>query len=306
MPSAPRVSVIIPTYYSHRTVAACLEALRAQTFRDFETILVNSSPEEHAGEIVRTRFPEVTFVQSPTRLFPHAARNRGISLARGELLVFTDPDCRARPDWLARLVDAHDAGHVVVGGGMDLVTRRWFECGVHLCKFYFLLSGSKPGPRRVICTANASYARSIWEQVGPFDEELFVGDALLSWRAAAHGFRPWFEPLAIVAHRHEGDFRSYWREFWLRGREFGGARARLETWPRWRAAAYLILLPAVLLVVLTRAGRAALGSGWGGSFALTFPIQFVFRLAWSLGEARAHLELASRGVAVEMARPALA
>jgi GT2 family glycosyltransferase len=291
----PRVSVIIPAYYSHGSVEACLQALRAQTYRDFETILVNSSPEELTGRIVTTRFPEVVFEQSSTRLLPHAARNHGVSLARGELLVFTDPDCRARPDWLARLVGAHDAGHPVVGGGMELGTDRWFERGVHLCKFSWLLTGLAAGPRRIVATANVCYAREVWDQVGPFDGELFCGDAVLSWRAAAHGIRPWFDPRVVVEHRHKGDLLAFWRERLGRGVEFAGARAQFEHWSRGRAAAYLVLLPALVLFLIARTGRDAFNGGWGRSFAVTLPIQLIGQLGWCLGEACTHWRLFACG-----------
>lgn len=289
--SRPRVSVIIPAYYSYETVETCLGAIRAQTFRDLEVILINSSPEEITDKIVTTRFPEVIFRQSPKRLLPHAARNYGVNIARGEILVFTDPDCKARSDWLARLVEAHDAGHSVVGGSMGLGTRHWIERGVHLSKFSWLLSGLPSGPRQVIPTANASYLRRVWDIVGPFEGNLFSGDTLLSWRAFSKGFIPWFEPRAVVEHRHAGNLCFYWHEFFERGKEFAGVRVKFEHWSRWRVAAYLILLPALLLLVLMRAGRDAFRSGWGLNFVLTLPVQMIFKLAWSLGEARTHFRL---------------
>jgi glycosyltransferase involved in cell wall biosynthesis len=280
--------VIIPAYYSHETVAACLEALRGQTFRDFEIILINSSPESQTGRIIQTRFPEVVFEQSPGRLLPHAARNRGVAMARGELLVFTDPDCAARPDWLVHLVQAHDAGHAVVGGSMGLTRGRWLERGVHLRKFFWLLRGMPEGPCRIVCTANAAYSRAVWNRIGPLQAELFTADALLSMRACAAGFGPWFEPLATVDHRHDGGIGAYWREFLGRGAEFAGARADVEQWTRWRAGVYLALMPVVTALVLTRAGRCAWRSGWGMTFLTTLPVHLVFLVAWSLGEARAY------------------
>lgn len=288
---SPRVSVIIPAYYSYDTVATCLAALRAQTFHDFETILINSSPEEITSQIVTTRFPEVTFEQSMTRLLPHAARNRGVRLARGELFVFTDPDCSARPDWLARLVEGYDAGHPVIGGGMELGSNRWFERGVHLCKFSWLLSGLTAGPRWILPSANVCYARDVWNQIGPFDEDYFCGDALLSWRTGAQGIPLWFEPQAVVEHRHEGNIRSLWRERLQRGQEFAVVRAKFEHWSWSRVAIFLTCFPLLVLLVLTRAGRDAFRSGWGRNFIVTLPVQFVGQLAWCLGEARAHLRL---------------
>jgi GT2 family glycosyltransferase len=281
--SAPRVSIVIPAYRSEQTVAACLFALRRQTFRNAEIIMVNSFSDA-TPRIVTEGFPEVVFEHSPARLLTQAARNRGVRKARGELLVFTDPDCVADADWLERLVRAHDEGHPVVAGSMDLVNARWLERGVHLAKFFWLLRGSPPGPCRIVCTANACYARWFWNVIGPFDEDFIIGDAIMSWRAAAAGHPPWLEPAAVVMHHHPWSLPEYLREFLARGREFAEARVRLERWSRMRAAAFVALSPLVLLVVLARTGRAAVAAGWSRAFFSTLPVQIACRAAWTLAE----------------------
>ncbi len=286
----PRASVVIPAYYSHATVRESLLALRAQTFRDFEVILVNSSQEQETSRILQD-FPEVHFIQSPVRLFPHAARNLGVQQARGELLVFTDPDCHARPDWLARLIAANEAGHPVVGGAMELVGNGALEQAIHLSKFFWLLPGLDAGRCAVICTANALYDRAAWNTAGPFDGELFTGDALLAMRAAARGYPPWFEPAAIVEHHHEGKFSMYVGQFFRRGREFAPARAAQEGWSRWRIAAHLASGPLVAPTALAKTGICAARSGWIGAYTMSFFYQLMFRVAWSSGEMTAEAAL---------------
>jgi glycosyltransferase involved in cell wall biosynthesis len=161
----PRASVVISAFHSDVTIADCLQSLRDQTFRDFEVIVVNSSPEERTRRIVEERFQEMHFEQSPTRLLPHAARNRGAACARGDLLVFTDPDCRAHADWLEQLVRALDAGHPLVCGAIELRETGWFARGVHLCKYSFRLSRLPAGPCWVAGTANAGCTRELWKTV---------------------------------------------------------------------------------------------------------------------------------------------
>lgn len=286
--TTPRVSVVIPAFHSDTTIADCLQSLRGQTFRDFEVIVVNSSPEERTRLIVEERFSEVRFEQAPSRLLPHAARNRGVERARGELLVFTDPDCRARPDWLERLVASLDAGHRLVCGAIELDDTDWFARGVHLCKYSFRLSGLTAGPSSVAGTANAGCSRDVWNAVGPFDGDRFAGDGLFSWRAAAKDCPPWFEPRAIVDHRYIGSIRSLWLERIARGTDFAETRMAFERWGATRAAAYLAMMPLLPAIVLARTGREAVEAGWGARFVLTLPVQFIGQLAWSLGEARAH------------------
>jgi glycosyltransferase involved in cell wall biosynthesis len=295
--ATPRVSIVISAFHSDTTIADCLESLRDQTFRDFEVIVVNSSPEERTRRIVEERFTEVRFEQAPARLLPHAARNRGVEHARGELLVFTDPDCRARPDWLERLVQSLDQGHRLVCGAIELNETGWFARGVHLCKYSFRLSGLRGGPSSVAGTANAGCSREVWNAVGPFDGDRFAGDGLFSWRAAARGWQAWFEPRAIVEHRYIGSVGSLWSERITRGRDFAETRMAFERWSAKRAALYLAVMPLLPLLVLARTGREAFEAGWGASFILTLPLQFVGQLAWSLGETGAlwrRLTLTSR------------
>jgi cellulose synthase/poly-beta-1,6-N-acetylglucosamine synthase-like glycosyltransferase len=287
----PAISILIPAYHSDDTIGECLEALRQQRYRDFEVLVVNSSAEDRTRRIVQDRFPEATFEQAPARLLPHGARNRAAGMARGDILVFTDPDCRAHPDWLERLIEAHRNGHALVCGAIELGARDqgWFARGVHLCKYSFRLSHLAAGHTSVAGTANASCTRQVWEAAGPFDGDRFAGDALFSWRAAARGWRPWFEPTAIVEHRFTGSLQALWHERLARGADFADARAGFEAWGRPRAGAHLAALPLLMGLVLARGARDAVRAGWGASFVTTILVQIVGHLAWLLGEARSHV-----------------
>jgi glycosyltransferase involved in cell wall biosynthesis len=288
--AAPRVSVVVAAHRSHETIGACLTALRAQRFRDFEVVVVDSSPDARTRELVAGSFPEVRLVASAERLLPHEARNRGVREAKGAILVFTDADCRGEPNWLERLVTALDAGHPVVCGAIELDGAGWFALGVHLCKYSFRLQALPAGPCAIAGTANAAYAREAFERAGPFDGARFAGDALLSWRAARLGLVPWFEPRAVVHHRFEHSLPAFVRERLERGRDFGDARVAFEAWPRARLAAALAALPALPLVPLARGARDAVRSGRLAGFVATLPLQVLGHAAWSLGEARAQAE----------------
>lgn len=290
MTAAPRLSVIVPAYHSATTVASCLEALEAQTEADLEVILVNSSPGDATGGIA-ARFPRVRYLESAERLLPHAARNRGIETARGQVFAFTDPDCRPRPDWAARLLGATHAGHPLVCGAIEPPrTLTWGERGVHMCKYHFRLGGLPAGPTDIAGTANACLTRELWETVGPFDGDRFSGDGLLSWRAAAKGFGPWFEPGAAVEHRDAEPLGmpGLFRERVARGRDFGEGRVVFQRWSRARAVAYLAALPALPVVMTLRAGADARRAGRSGMWLSTLLVQLAGHLAWCLGEARAH------------------
>jgi glycosyltransferase involved in cell wall biosynthesis len=296
-PSSPRASVVVPAYHSDATIGRLLEGLRAQTFRDFELIVVNSSQEGRTERIVREHQLGARFEQSPRRLLPHAARNRGVEAARGSLLAFTDPDCVPEEHWLERLVAASDRGHGVIVGAMALLDTSAYARTVHLCKFAHWLPGTGEGHRAIAPTANALYTREAWDAIGPFRADSFSSDTLHSWNAARLGFRPWFEPAAIVSHHHDGTMRSFLHERHVRGEDFARIRAAEGGHSRGWAAARLIALPAVPVVELARVGISAGRAGWGRPFATTAPLQLAANTAWALGEARAYTRLLRGGPA---------
>jgi glycosyltransferase involved in cell wall biosynthesis len=285
-----RISVIIPAYWSQGTLPACLDALRRQTRHPDEIIVVNSSPEPETAAIVRRDYREVLFEQSRVRLLPHAARNRGVELAKGDLLVFTDPDCEADGRWLEILVAAFVGGSRCVVGGMDGPRSDRWETGVHLCKFHWLLPGLPSGTRRHASTANASYSRSLWNQIGPFPGDVFGGDGVLSVRAAQAGHAPRFVPEAVVRHHHDIAPLALYRQRFERGREYGRLRLQRETETPVRTWLSLLASPATLPWVMLRAGRDAVRAGWTRAYLATWGIQALGHLLWALGESRAALD----------------
>ncbi len=108
------VSVIIPTRDRREALGACLEALARQTMGvgAFEVVVVDDGSE--VPVVVEGMGGMEVRVIRQENAGPGAARNRGVAEARGRLVAFTDDDCRPRPEWLAELVRAIEAG----GGGV--------------------------------------------------------------------------------------------------------------------------------------------------------------------------------------------
>lgn len=101
-----RVSVVIPAYNAERFLAATLESLRAQTFRDFETIVVDDGSRDGTSTIAAA-FPEVRLIRQ-TNAGVAAARNRGIRESRSEWVAFLDADDLWEKEKLALQMEAAD------------------------------------------------------------------------------------------------------------------------------------------------------------------------------------------------------
>lgn len=280
------ISVVIPCYRSHETLAECLSALTAQTLGDFETVLVDSSPNAAPTEAVVRRFPGVRYRHVEDRLLPHAARNVGAGMARGDILVFSDPDCRGHHEWLSRLTDAHARGHPVVGGGVAGLDDRTNRA-IHMVKYGWWLPGGRPGPRLQLPSANFSLTRELWERVGPFREDRWAGDTELSWRLMEAGEELWFEPGAFITHLDHGSRSSFLRQHRARGRDFGLTRADSKGWGRLECLGRALVSPLVPEIMLARSGKLALQAGQGGAWLSTMPFQFLALCAWARGEAGA-------------------
>lgn len=270
---SPAVSVVIPAYHSERTLGACLAALSEQSFRSFEVVLVDSSRGDSCREVAGA-FPAVRYRQASRRLLPQEARNVGAAAARGELVVFTDPDVYAEPDWLERLVAAHRrTGHVVVGA-LACHGRLWLDRGIHLCKFSKWLPGGPPGPVDMSPTANMLIPRSLFTAVGGFPGDLFQGDTNLSWELTRRGHVLWLESTAVVRHHHLSDLRGFLRERYERGREFAALRMGWRRGGRRDHLAFLLAsaLPIRLLRNLALAAGHARRAGYARDYLATLPV----------------------------------
>ena len=92
--SNPKISVIIPVYNAESTLRRCVDSVLAQTFTDFECLLINDGSKDKSGEIC----DEYAARDSRIRVFhkenggPSAARNFGLNQAKGQYVIFQDAD----------------------------------------------------------------------------------------------------------------------------------------------------------------------------------------------------------------------
>jgi GT2 family glycosyltransferase len=284
-PRDRRTSVIIPAFESHATVRATLESLRAQTTRDFETILIDSSRSDGVARVAAD-FPEVRFHRSGQRLLPHEARNVGIQMAGRDLLVFTDPDIVAAPDWLEKLVAASRTVDGPVAGAVASLQRDWLNLGIHLAKFDLWLPGGEMRIVPVAASVNFVCPRLLLEKVGCFNGQEMIGDTLLSWDLIELGHKLRLAPDAIVYHDHRSSWVGLLRERFVRGADFARLRVERANWSSLRR--FVLLLATILPVRLIKLTMRSLrGAARGGCFldALkTLPVIVSGHAAWLAGE----------------------
>jgi GT2 family glycosyltransferase len=213
----PKASVIIPNYNGAHLLETCLGALRRQTFRDFETVLVDNASTDESVALVRERFPEVRVIPLSTNLVFSGAVNEGIRQTTTEMVVLLNNDTEADEHWLEELARAYDdqPGYGWFASKLLLYDRRNV---IHSAGDLYFTSG-EPANRGVweeddgrfdeagevfgACAGAAAYRRSMLEEVGLFDEDLvgYCEDVDLNLRARLAGYRCYFVPTARVYHR---------------------------------------------------------------------------------------------------------
>ncbi len=114
--SSPRVSVVIPAYNAAEFITETLDTVAAQTYRDFEIIIVDDGSKDDTKKIVdayleRKGIPGKCIKQENKKIA--GARNTGIKAAQGELIAFLDHDDAWFPNRLERGLAAFDAAPAV-------------------------------------------------------------------------------------------------------------------------------------------------------------------------------------------------
>ena len=210
----PRVSVVIPTWDGAELLRQALASLASQSFRDFETIVVDNGSRDGTAAMLARDFPGVALVRFEENRGFAPAVNAGLRAARGEVLVLMNNDVEAEPGWLSALVtalDRHpDAGFVaskmLSAREPSRIDSAWDAMGLAP---YNVGHGESDGPgfnegRYVLsaCAGAAAYRREFFRRVGYFDEDFFAWfeDVEIGIRGQLAGYRCWYEPAAVVRH----------------------------------------------------------------------------------------------------------
>ncbi len=208
------VSVIIPSYNSEKTIAACLKALQSQTYSgEYEIILVDSS-QDRTPQIVRENFPDVRFFHFPQKTDPGTARNYGLKNSSGDPVLFIDSDCLAEKDWIERMVETHQKKeHMAVGGavlnGND--PKNQVAWAGYFAEFREFLPEYPKHTAAHIPTCNISYKRTIFERIEPFHPRYYPQEDLeFNYRLRQAGYSILFNPQIKIRHNHRTRLKSFY------------------------------------------------------------------------------------------------
>ena len=258
LPQTPKVSIVVASHNGERTLKFCLDSLKRLNYSDYEIILVDDGSTDTTARIA-SLYPEVRYFRHPKNLGLSIARNTGIAAATGEIVAFTDDDCRADEDWLYYLVGALLKSEFVGVGGPNLLPPEDSSVAAAVMV-------SPGGPAHVMLSdrhaehipgCNMAFYRRALEEIGGFDP-IFTragDDVDICWRLQQAGYKIGFSPSGFVWHyrrstlgaylrqqkgygeaeamlvrKHPENFNSFGNSIW-RGRIYAGAKFGVELRP---------------------------------------------------------------------------
>jgi GT2 family glycosyltransferase len=214
---SPHVTVVVPNWNGERLLNLCLSSLRGQSFKDFETVLADNGSTDNSVEFVAQNFPEVTVVRLEENRGFSTAVNAGIKASsNAEHVALLNNDTEVDPGWLEALVRAaerHPEAGLFASKLVDFDDRRVLDgAGDALRKSglpYRIGHGEIDRgqfDREVFvfgaCAGAALYRRSLFDEIGLFDEDFFsyCEDGDISFRAQLAGYRCVYVPGSVVYH----------------------------------------------------------------------------------------------------------
>lgn len=214
MASLPRVSIILPTYNRRARLARVFAGLDRQTTRSdiFEVVVVDDGSTDDTRawlEQSRARNYAVQLVHQQNG-GPARARNAGVDVARGELLLFIDDDVEPTPELVSEHLRFHDqeADLVVTGplASLDHYAQPWvaWEQAKLEAQYEAMIRGDWEPTFRQFWTGNASVGRAHVLAAGKFDPTfLRAEDVELGRRLHGRGMKFRFNPKARGLHHAE-------------------------------------------------------------------------------------------------------
>lgn len=222
----PLVSVIIPVYNDNASLNICLEALEKQTYlKDrYEIIVVDNNSKEDVSQVT-SQFDRVVLAHE-SRPGSYIARNRGLSVAKGDVIAFTDADCIPTPVWIEKgvsmLLSQPNVG--LVAGHIDLFAQD--DKNPNPFELYEMLEMGFPQDKFIEnghfgVTANLFTFKHVIQAVGDFDSTLKSGgDKQWGQRVFQAGYQQLYAKEACIKH----PTRNTWKDLSKRGTRIIGGR----------------------------------------------------------------------------------
>jgi len=206
MSQFPTVSIIIPFYgKSELQLLKCLNALSNQSYSKskIEILVIDNNEIPILKEKLKSKYEIIILHEN--KFGSYAARNKGIKIAKGEVLAFTDSDCLPDTDWVKNAVTVLQNRNLksAIAGNIIFTYQKlnqpnlfeFYDSTIHLRQEFYVINYG------FSVTANLVVPKYIFKECGNFNTTFYSGgDREWGERASKIGYKFFFEKNAIVFH----------------------------------------------------------------------------------------------------------
>ncbi len=213
--AAPKATVVVAAYNAASTLGECLSSIRALSYPDYETIVIDDGSTDSTSEIAGQSGVRKIRVEHNGLA---AARNAGVDAAsnESEIVAFIDADARADRDWLYHLVETIKRRDAAAAAGPNFAPDPQSEGAAAMAAAPGLPREVRAGDDRLaqLCGCNMAITKAALRKVGRFDPMFTAAgdDVDLSWRLAASNETLAYAPGAVVIHERRATLAAYLRQ----------------------------------------------------------------------------------------------
>lgn len=221
-----KVSVIVLAWNGLAYLEACLNSVFAQTYPNFEVLVVDNASTDGSAEFVVTNFKKAKLMRNERNLGFSGGMNAGTKVSCGDVVIWLNQDTIVQAGWLQELVAVFEQKDVGVagckifemdgktlnhaGGALDVSAGESYHLGAGEAD-----RGQYEQPADVAYVTGAAMAvrREVLEQVGLLDERFFPGyyeDADYCLRVQNAGYKVRYVPQATVIHHVSAATQNQW------------------------------------------------------------------------------------------------
>lgn len=228
-----KYSIIVATYNRLEELQELIPSIDEQTYdhKNFELLIIDDGSTDETESYLSSHHPDYEhryFKQDNKG--PGAARNLGMSEAKGEYFLFVDSDCILPPEYLQAIDTSLEENHWDAFGGPDTYHESFTDVqkAINYSMTSFIGTGGARGSKKSVTkfyprSFNMGISREVYEKIGGMNDLRHGQDMDLSARIYEAGFKVGFIPEAFVYHKR----RSSLRKFFNQVHNWGVARVNL-------------------------------------------------------------------------------
>lgn len=221
------VTIVIPNYNGLRFLEDCLTSLEAQPY-PAHVLVVDNGSTDGSAEWIKENHKEAEVICLKENTGFSKAVNIGIRKAETPYVILLNNDTKVKAGFTEALVRAVKKSERIFSVGAKMLDMQSGEridsAGDLYCAlgWAYARGKGKPGdkynvPAKVFsaCAGAAIYRKSVFEEIGYFDELHFayLEDLDIGWRARIYGYENWYEPSAAVLHAGSASSGSRYNTF---------------------------------------------------------------------------------------------